>query len=581
MLSALRFILAAICGATVLCLLSAVQKIYMGWPLALQSFVVPFVFGAMTGAVFNSYTLFENRQRKTERLLEAKEVQLGTILSAAPIGIGMVVERVFQEVNDFFCEMTGYSRDELIGFPSRKVYPTDDDYNYVTKYKYSQIQEKGVGSVETRIKRKDGSIIHIILSSKPLDYKDWSKGICFTALDITKRKEIEGKLIAAKQDAEAANTAKSEFLANMSHEVRTPLNGIVGMLQLMHMDGLKQQQVERVDFAMESCRRLTRLLSDVLDISMIESGNLQIVNAEFVLGDVLSSVYSLFKPVAVQKNVDLRFDIDGNLPERLSGDSNRLHQIFNNLIGNALKFTDNGSISVKAYSLSSRHPGMHRILFSVSDSGIGIEDSKLESIFTCFTQADASRTRSYEGAGLGLSIVKKLLDLMGGNLSIASEVNVGTSVYFCLEFEHADRGLENVESPLNENSMGIQDFNVLIAEDEEINLLTLKGLLERLGCTVSIAGDGCEVIKLLNENDGEFDLIFMDIQMPNMGGLEATSLIRAGAAGESNKEIPIIACTAYAMTGDKEEFLAAGMSDYLSKPTQTGEVKNILIKYSR
>ncbi|WP_163351123.1 ATP-binding protein [Desulfovibrio sp. JC010] len=757
MLSAFRFIFSAICGAILLSLLSALQKYLMGWPLMPQAFAVPFVFGMITGAVFNLYTLFVKRQRKTEELLEARENQLNTVLTAAPIGIGMVVDRVLLEVNDFFCEMTGYSREELIGQSSRIVYPSDDDFDYVTKYKYDQIKEKGVGTVETRLQHKNGSIIHVILSSKPLNPDDWSQGVSFTALNITKRKEAENslarrivfenlvskvasdfldlsvdkideglnealmsvsrftgvdrayiflmrgntsicdnthewcaeniepqihllqsldlqdfgtllwdklnrrepyyipdvsvlpedlpdkevleaqsirsvliepmylndrlvgfagfdsvislrqwseedidilslfgknvalvlerkkteeELIGAKLGAETANIAKSDFLANMSHEIRTPLNGIMGMLQLMHMDGLSPQQDEHYHFAMQSCKRLTQLLSDVLDISMIESGHLQIVDAEFDLADVLGSAYALFRPVAVQKNVDLRFDVAGSLPEKLLGDSNRLHQIFNNLIGNALKFTEDGSVLVEVYPLKSTQPGKHKILFSVTDSGIGIEDSQLESVFNSFTQADASRTRDYEGAGLGLAIVKKLLGLMGGNLSISSELEVGTSVHFSLEFDEArpESGIAGCDQ--DDEGHSIKEFNVLVAEDEKVNLLTLKSFLEKLGCTVSVAVDGHGVIEALSVESEPFDLIFMDIQMPNMGGLEATVRIRAGEAGAQNSDVPIIACTAHAMAGDKEEFLSAGMDDYLSKPTRIDDVKRILVKYS-
>ncbi|WP_319763751.1 ATP-binding protein [Maridesulfovibrio sp.] len=755
--SVLRLVLSALCGVILLCLLSAAQKYLMGWPMPLKSFIAPILFGLFTGSGFYFYSLFLEKHRKTKGLLYAREAQLNTVLSAAPIGIGMVTDRVFQEVNDFFCEMTGYSRAELIGSSSRMIYPSDEDYDYVSSYKYSQIKDKGSGTVETRFKRKDGKILHVILSSKPLNQADWSQGVSFTVLNITKRKEaenslakrivfeslvskiatdflnlsvdqidegltksledicrfagvgrayiflmrgnsavcdnthewcaeniepqidvlqninlqdpetllweklcnkesyyipdvsalpddlpdkailaeqdiwsiliepmyfndqlvgfvgfdavysyrhwseedidilslfsknislilerkkVEEKLIAAKQGAEAANTAKSEFLANMSHEVRTPLNGIMGMLQLMQISGLRAEQDEHCTFAMESCRRLTRLLSDVLDISKIEAGNLQIINVEFDLGEVLNSVYYLFKPVALQKNVDLIFDVAGNLPQKLSGDSNRLHQILNNLIGNALKFTDAGSVVLEVSPLKVNQPGLHKILFSVSDSGIGISDNKLENIFDSFTQVDNSRTRSYEGAGLGLAIVKKLVKLMGGSLSITSELGVGTAIYFCIEFQDPQQSVAVADDLLEDGDNFIKEFNVLVAEDEKVNMLTLKSFLQKLGCTVSVAGDGYEVIEALNGEQDTFDLIFMDIQMPNMGGIETTSRIRSGDAGTSNSDIPIIACTAYAMAGDKEEFFSAGMDDYLAKPIQIGDVEEILLKYS-
>ncbi|ACS81535.1 ATP-binding protein [Maridesulfovibrio salexigens] len=758
MLFLFRLILAAICGAAVLCLLSATHKYLMGWPLVPQSFLVPLIFGAMTGCAFYSYTLFLHKQRKVKEILEARDVQLQTVLSAAPIGIGVVVDRIFQEVNDFLCEMTGYSREELIGKSSRVVYPSDADFDLVSKYKYAQIREKGIGSVETRFQRKDGKIIHVILSSKPLDCNDWSKGVSFTVLNITKRKEAENllsrrivfenlvsnvasdflnlsvgdidrgltealkkiclftgvgrayiflmrgnssicdnthewcaeniepqiqelqnidlvesgsllwetlckresyyipdvsalpddlpdkailqvqdiwsvliepiyfydqlvgfvgfdsvlehrkwseedidilslfsknvalvlerkkseeRLIAAKLEAESANIAKSEFLANMSHEIRTPLNGIMGMLQLMRMGEMNQKQEEQCGFAMESCKRLNKLLGDILDITRIESGHLQIVDAEFDLHNALNSVQALFKPAAIQKNIDLRVEIAGNVPKTMIGDINRLHQIFNNLIGNALKFTDSGFVLVEAYLLDRNQNGSYHILFSVSDSGIGIEDSKLDSIFNSFTQIETSRTRNYEGAGLGLAIVKQLLELMGGTLSISSEINVGTSICFSLDFEAAEqRSVADEKLPLwDKNS--IKEFEVLVAEDEKVNLLTLKSFLEQYGCNVSVASDGCEVINILGAGEIKFDLIFLDIQMPKMGGLEAAHRIRGGEGGEAAKEIPIIACTAYAMAGDKEDFLASGINDYLSKPTQIGDVEKLLIKYSR
>lgn len=758
MFSTLRLLYFAICGAAAMSLLSAAQKYIMDWSMAVQGFIVPCLFGAITGGVFYIYTVCCNRQKKTEELLAARENQLETVLSSGPIGIGVVVNRVFHEVNDFFCEMTGYSKVELLGSSSRLVYPSDEDYDYVTKYKYSQIKETGSGSVETRFRHKDGTILHIILSSKPLDRNDLSKGVTFTAVNISKRKEaekslsrrivfehlvsevasdflnmsvgeidtgltkalgdickftgvgrayiflmrgkssvcdnthewcaeniepqihnlqnidlkepktllwetickkkayyipdvsslpdnlpdkeilqaqdiwsvliepmffndelvgfvgfdsvcehrqwsdedidilslfsnnlalvlerkkVQEKILAAKLEAERANAAKSEFLANMSHEIRTPLNGIMGMLQLLQMSGLNPQQEENHNFAMESCKRLTSLLSDILDITMIESGHLQIMKTEFDLPEALDSIHALFKPVAVQKNIDLQFNVPNNLPSKLIGDSNRLHQIFNNLIGNALKFTNEGSVLVEAYPLRRSQDGNHKILFSVSDSGIGIEDDKLQSIFNSFTQVDASRARNYEGAGLGLAIVKKLLELMGGGLSLVSEVNVGTTIYFYLDFTEVGEASGSISNSRLSEVNPIRKMNVLVAEDEKVNQLTLKKFVEQQGCIVTVANDGSEVMDILYASHDGFDLIFMDIQMPKMGGLEVTSRIRAGELGESVKEIPIIACTAYAMSGDKEEFLSAGMNDYLAKPTHVDDVKNILVKYSK
>lgn len=756
MLSALLLLLFTFCGSAVFCLLFAAQKYYMGYPIQSEGLLLPVLFGAVTGSVFYFYTHLCRKQHRKAELLKAREDQFNTVLSAAPIGIGLVAGRVFLEVNDYFCEMTGFSREELIGVSSRIVYPSSEDYDYVTSHKYSQIKKKGWGTVETRFRRKDGGIIHVILSSRPLDAGDWEKGVSFTALNITKRKEAEealarrivfenlvsnvassfldvsveqldaeldnaleaicrftkvdrayvflmrsgssicdnthewcaeniepqihnlqnidlkdpetllwdklctrkvyhipdvsalpdgmpdkdlleaqnirsvliepmhlnGRLvgfvgfdsvlvfrswseedidilslfsmnialvlerrereqtiISAKLEAEAANNAKSKFLANMSHEVRTPLNGIMGMLQLMEMEGLTPQQNIHYNFAIESCKRLTGLLSDVLDISMIESGHLEIVEDNFDLKDVLDSVYSLFKPVAIHKKIGLSIDVAENVPSRLSGDSNRLHQILNNLVGNALKFTAKGSIDVTVSLLKSRGPDQYKLLFSVSDSGVGIAGDKLDSVFNSFSQVNSGKSRSYEGAGLGLAIVKKLLGLMGGSLSIDSEEGEGTLVCFSLDFARKQQRVDNEHFvPAKQNA--IKQFKVLIAEDEEVNRLVLKAFLERYDCLVSVAGNGQEVLDLLASNKGKFDLIFMDIQMPKMGGLEATSRIRAGEVSAENSDIPIIACTAYAMAGDKEEFLSAGMDGYLAKPTQKEDVVRILAKFS-
>nr|WP_320006518.1 ATP-binding protein [Maridesulfovibrio sp.] len=756
MRSILYFAFSAFCGAIILCLLSAAQKIYMGWPMMAQAFFVPAVFGAATGCIFYFYTRLCRRQQRRTDMLTARESQLNNVLSAAPIGIGLAADSTFLEVNNYFCEMTGFNRSELVGSSSRIIFPSDNDFESFIESCHAQIQEKGVGVFEVKFRRKDGAIIHVILSAKPLDDADWSKGISFTAVNITKRKEAEasldrrivfenlvsnvasgflnvsgdhldaglnsaleaicrftkvdrayiflmrknssicdnthewcaeniepqihnsqnidlndpetmlwGKLcvrepyhvpdvsalpdslpdkeifesqnirsiliepmylndrlvgfvgfdsvltsrswskedidilslfsnnialvmerkereqaiIAAKMGAEAANIAKSKFLANMSHEVRTPLNGIMGMLQLMEMEGLSPQQKVHYSFAMESCRRLTGLLSDVLDISMVESGHLEIVKGNFDLNEVLDSVYSLFKPVAVHKNLELTIRLAENIPPKLMGDSNRLHQILNNIIGNALKFTEQGSVRVEVSSLRSRTPGQVRVLFSVSDSGLGIADNKLDTIFNSFSQVNTGKGRSYEGAGLGLAIVKKLLTLMGGSLAVASELNKGTEIYFCLDFDLVDENKAEKKF-ICENKNSIKKFKVLIAEDEEINLLALRTFLERCDCHVSIAANGLEVLEILSSNVGEFDLIFMDIQMPKMGGLEVTSRIRAGEASAENSDIPIIAFTAYAMAGDKEEFLSAGMDGYLSKPTQIEDVVKILTKYS-
>ncbi len=394
--------------------------------------------------------------------------------------------------------------------------------------------------------------------------------------DVTEQKLNEERLLEAKEAAEAASRTKTAFLANMSHELRTPMNGLMGMLQLLEGSSLDEEQQDYVTTALQSGNRLVNLLSDILDVSRVEAGQINLKHRSFDFPELMRTVEQLFQPACEQKKIELHFHTDSAIPRNLIGDPSRLQQVLNNLVGNAVKYTQRGHVEVQACPLTPQQNGILRIFFSVSDTGMGIEDDKLSYLFQPFTQADEGYTRKFEGAGLGLTIVHRLVDMMGGSISVSSEVDTGTVFYFSLPFESTER--EETGEKVTPEGEDIHEVSpkVLLAEDDRINQMSTVKVLEKNNCKVRAVETGKDALKELGKN--EFDLVLMDIQMPVMDGVQATQAIRRGEAGEQNKNIPIIAITAYAMEGDKETFLESGMNDYLAKPVGMNSLMEMLRK---
>ncbi|PKN40138.1 MAG: hypothetical protein CVU60_17255 [Deltaproteobacteria bacterium HGW-Deltaproteobacteria-18] len=428
--------------------------------------------------------------------------------------------------------------------------------------------------MEIRMLHKDGHWVEILARASAVrDHEGNPVRVVGTHVDISERKQSEKMLIAAKEDAEAANQAKSSFLANMSHEIRTPMNGILGMLQLLQTTPLDKEQQEFTALAVQSTNRLTQLLSDILDLSRVEAGKMRIRSEPFNLRDALLQPIDLFSPLAAKTGVKLKHHFDPGLPQEVIGDSLRLQQILTNLIGNAFKFTRHGHVRVEVYPLSARKDAEKRIFVSVSDTGCGINDEDLANLFQPFTQVSQGYARTHQGAGLGLTICKQLVHLMGGNIAVESDEGVGTSFHFCVTL-HKSVTAVKISDSSTADPISPKARRVLLAEDDEITVFAVQRMLQKLGYEVSVATNGEMALDMLGRDD--FDVILMDVQMPVMDGVEATRSIRASISLGPKRNIPIIALTAFAMSGDREKFMAAGMDGYISKPINLDDLQRTM-----
>jgi len=533
---------------------------------------------AAQSIVIAALIVISMQRKRAKKALQESEEKFRLLFENAPVGIVQTTpEGRYVAVNPEFARIIGY------GSPEEVIESVTDIGNQLYADPGDRVRlcevldSKGeINQLEYRLKHREGHVVWVASTVRAV--RDATgRSVMYEGFisDITKRRQAEVEIRRARDAAEAASRAKSEFLANMSHELRTPLNGIMGMLQLMQTTELDEEQEEYTITALNSSERLTRLLSDILDLSRVEARKLSIQNEPFNLHEAVRQVCELFRITSKQTGVSLHCEFDSALPESVTGDATRLQQVLNNLVGNAFKFTSSGSVTVAVYPLPSHEHGACRALFMVSDTGIGIPEYRLAELMEPFTQASEGFARKHQGAGLGLAICKRLVALMNGGMAVESELKQGTTVYFSVKFGLAEAVVQGGEDAASVPG-GKLPCSVLLAEDDTVSSYSTKKLLEKAGCAVTAVGDGRQALDALRQRP--FDVVLMDVQLPVMDGVEATKAIRQGWAGKDREEVPIVALTAYAMSGDKEKFLAAGMSDYLSKPVDFGPLLKTLGK---
>ncbi|MEL0591899.1 MAG: chemotaxis protein CheB [Planktothrix rubescens PR222] len=460
-----------------------------------------------------------------------------------------------------------------------------------------QLKTQGIAyDIDIKIIRcHDGEIRHINAIGKPgYNQENQITNIYGTMLDISDRKQAEIALSEAKEGAEAGTKAKADFLANMSHEIRTPMNGVIGIIQLLLMTDLSPEQKKLVDMIRDSGNLLLTIINDILNLSKIESGNFELEEHPFVLRTVIQSVSDLLQREILDKKIHFTYSIDPDIPDGFLGDSDRLRQIFLNLLGNAVKFTDNSSISIQIIGQPISEQ-KYELIISIQDQGIGIDSDKINHLFQPFNQADTSISRKYGGTGLGLVISKSLVNLMGGTIWVESQGNIGgnpppdfflepeepqtqgSTFYFTLQLKLASESeinlLTNPPLPQIKKIYDQSQLKILIADDDEINQEFGLLLLKTFGYDADIANNGLEVLELLKKQS--YDIILMDMQMPEMDGLTTTKMIR-----ESSQTQPwIIAVTANVLERDHQRCLEVGMNDYLSKPIMIEDFNHAISKY--
>ncbi len=525
----------------------------------------------------------ELQRERTEDALVQSEARFRRALQEAPFPIMIHTEdgKVLM-ISRAWTEITGYTHAEIptIAQWTKKAYGSRME---LVKQHIETLFVSGVrrDEGEFNILCKDGSKRVWYFYSVSLEtFMAGRRAVMSMAFDLTDYKRMEEALRQAKLIADSSNLAKSEFLANISHEIRTPLNGMMGMMHLMETTVLDSEQQEYVRTSINSSRRLARLLSDILDLSSMEAGRLALEETAFRVEEQRSSVMDIFAMPAREKGLEFTFDIDQDVPAVIMGDAVRLQQILFNLVGNAIKFTEQGGIQVHVMRLPNHHALSCGLLFSVTDTGIGITDEVLDTLFDPFTQGEGGDARKYQGAGLGLTIVRRLVQLMGGAISVDNGEE-GTTFYVSLPFVVSDT---MQAEPRSGSDAGEQEVDpdrrlrILMVEDDAVSMLYGVRLLEKGGHEVVPAENGRRALDILASDSGPFDLIFMDIQMPEMDGMDTTRAIRHEPEYQHVAGTPIIAMTAYAMPGEEERFLQAGMNSYIAKPVEANDLVRVMRK---
>ncbi|MCS5711178.1 ATP-binding protein [Candidatus Berkiella aquae] len=536
------------------------------------------------------YIIERSMEISSEEMLNLREIlQKEKEIMQSVMSEGLLVIDPFWKISNINvtgCKLLSSSCENLIGksfYDVFTLYETKKDVQY--KIELDELKAKcSEGKIyhcdNGALKTFTGILLPVRFSINPLPLINHSHfgGAVIILQDITKRLETEQVLLSSLQAAEQSNKAKTQFLANMSHEIRTPMNGVLGMLQLLMHTDLNEKQKNYIDKCYESANLLLRILGDILDFSKIEAGKVEVEEIDFKIKEVFESMLAIFKAQCREKSIDISMDFDPQIPLMVSGDIFRMKQIVTNLINNAIKFTDhNGEIHIDVKKIREQDEQI-TLSFSITDNGIGIPKVMQDKIFEIFSQADESTTRKHGGTGLGLAICKHLVELLGGEIHVTSEVNEGSTFVFTLKFKKIEKIQEHAVT--TEAKFIIPQFNanILLVEDNPLNQKVVNDMLNTLGCKIDIVDTGKAAVNAYQQQ--KYDLIFMDCHMPEMDGFDATKKIREIENEKAiNAKTVIVALTANALKGTKDKCLAVGMNDYLSKPVNYSQLCMTLIKH--
>lgn len=519
--------------------------------------------------------ILEEEKKKTEEKFKL-------IFEKSSVAYLIIKESRFIECNQACLDLYGVKkREDFIGKYVKDFSPEYQPDGVLSKDKalarIEECRKLGFSKFDWLHIKENGTEfpVEVTLNTVPL----MDGNVLFVLLnDLSERKRVERELIIAKEKAEEATYAKAQFLSTMSHEIRTPMNAVIGVTHLLSEDNPREDQIQNINILKLSADNLMTLINDILDFSKIEAGRVDIESIDFNFRNLVNNIASGFEVKSKEKGLDFIVDLDPKIPSYLVGDPTRISQVLNNLCCNAVKFTDTGNVQV-VVSYQEKLNDKVKLKFEIKDTGVGIPAEKQDQIFQSFSQADSNTTRLYGGTGLGLTISKKLIEIMGGCINVKSDLEFGTTFSFelCLTISHKSKPNLNLSNESYQNIDKIKGMHILLAEDNQMNILILKQFLKKWEITYEIAMNGEVAVEKVRS--GNFDMVLMDLQMPILDGYKATQSIRK-LADDRFKKIPILAITASAFNEIRKQVLEAGMNDFVTKPINPEDLYMKIEKYA-